>query len=198
MDRLTTTQQSELISCVGCSEYDNCYGEMGCNAVYNALNKLKHYEDLESQLSDVYGECDGLLEETIKCLVEHEGLDIDNPTKTRLLTDGSVDKWLRWKELDESGRLLELPCAEGDIVYTIGWRKWCKQVNNYIFGNIICLKCMENCGMKMEYFIKEISAPLSMIANIVSHKNNPSEDFHVYLTREEAEKALEAMKNDRE
>lgn len=115
MDRLTTTQQSELIPCVKCSEYDNCYGEMGCNAVYDALKKLKHYEDLETQLNETYGECNGLLEETIKCLVEHDGLDIDNPMKTRLLTDGSVDKWLRWKELDESGRLLELTCSESDL-----------------------------------------------------------------------------------
>lgn len=50
MDRFTTKEnvKAELLNCVYCSEYSNCYN-MSCNEVYNALSKLRYYEDLEEQ-----------------------------------------------------------------------------------------------------------------------------------------------------
>lgn len=162
----------------------------------NAIRKLSHYEDLEAQLQEVYGECEGLLEESIKCLVEHEEVDIGKPSKARLLTDGSVDKWLRWKELEAEGRLLELPCKVGDTVYMISSEKWCELEDDYVNGDLTCIvnRCDRKC--KEKYVIEKIPATLSCIANIVRHKENPSEDFRVYLTKEEAREVLKEIRDD--
>jgi len=195
MDRLTKTEFHSLKACDECVEFDECQ-QRQCVQVYDALLRLKSYEDLESQLQEVYGECDGLLEESVKYLVEHEGIDLDNPGKARLLTDDSVDKWLRWKELDKDGQLLELPCKVGDTVYAIDWEKWCKHEDEYKDSNK-CVFCpYEHCESGMEYFVKAVPVTLACIANIVWHKENPSDNFRVYLTYEEAMKALEEMKND--
>lgn len=51
MDRFTTKEnvKAELIGCIYCPEYSNCFSNMSCNEIYNALNKLRYYEDLEEQ-----------------------------------------------------------------------------------------------------------------------------------------------------
>lgn len=98
MDRLTKTEFPSLKACDECVEFDECQ-QRQCVQVYDALLRLKSYEDLESQLQEVYGECDGLLEESIKYLVEHEGIDLDKPGKARLLTDGNVDIWEEYKSI---------------------------------------------------------------------------------------------------
>lgn len=50
MYRFTTkgSPKAELLGCVYCPEYSNCYN-MSCNEVYNALSKLRYYEDLDEQ-----------------------------------------------------------------------------------------------------------------------------------------------------
>lgn len=98
MDRLTKVEFPSLKSCDKCIELNECHQKQ-CVQVYDALLRLKHYEDLGAQLREVYGECDGLLEESIKCLVEHEKVDIDKPLKARLLTDGNVDIWEEYKSI---------------------------------------------------------------------------------------------------
>ena len=49
MGRLTTREQGLVIKCVGCIDEKYCYSEIGCDAIYDALEKLKEYEDLEEQ-----------------------------------------------------------------------------------------------------------------------------------------------------
>lgn len=51
MDRFTTKEnpKPELLNCVYCLEHSNCYSNMSCNEIYNALSKLRYYEDLEEQ-----------------------------------------------------------------------------------------------------------------------------------------------------
>lgn len=51
MDRFTTKEnpKAELIGCVYCMEHSNCYSNMSCDEIYNALSKLRYYEDLEEQ-----------------------------------------------------------------------------------------------------------------------------------------------------
>ncbi|HBI61683.1 MAG TPA: hypothetical protein DDY31_10825 [Lachnospiraceae bacterium] len=70
--------------------------------------KAKKYIDLELQLKEVYGECEGFLEEAVKYLVRHTGVDIGNPGKSMLITDEEVNTYQRWKELNKQGKLLEL------------------------------------------------------------------------------------------
>lgn len=91
----------------------------------SAAVKLAEYEDLDERLNKVYGDCDGLLLRVVEMLEKHPCIDMANNTlKSRLLTDEDVDKWEEYKQLEEQGRLVKLPCKEaytqsGDIVYLI-------------------------------------------------------------------------------
>lgn len=66
-----------------------------------ALEEICQYREIKERLKAVYGECDGLLETAVDQAVEnavsilekHEGIDIGDPYKSRLLTDEDVDKW---------------------------------------------------------------------------------------------------------
>lgn len=51
MDRFTTKENAkpELLSCVYCMEHSNCYSNMSCDEIYNALSKLRYYENLEEE-----------------------------------------------------------------------------------------------------------------------------------------------------
>lgn len=74
--------------------------------IRQVIDKLAEYEDLEERLWDVYGECHGLLEKVVGHLERHEGVDLPEPIfKARLLTDGEVDKWEKYKNLEEQGIL---------------------------------------------------------------------------------------------
>lgn len=179
MNRLTN-EQGEIEACVGCSD-DDCYI---CGNILRIIERLKYYEDLESKLQEVYGECDGLLEESVKYLAEHSEIELDKPSKARLLTDGSVDKWLRWKGLDEKGRLFEKPCNIGDTLYEP--RPDRGIISEYAvqsitdFGNEIFIGWRLNSGIYSTLdgvFAKEIGKS-------------------VFLTEEEAKKALREMEND--
>ncbi len=73
--------------------------------LYEMVDKLGEYEDLEERLQAVYGECHGLLEKVVEHLERHEGVDLPEPIfKARLLTDGEVDKWERYKSLEEQSK----------------------------------------------------------------------------------------------
>ena len=79
--------------------------------------KLKDYEDLEELIGIP-------LEELAKIFRHHIPDGCQHPKKAIVLTDGDVDKWRKYKDLEEHGRLIKLPCKEaytqsGDIVYLI-------------------------------------------------------------------------------
>lgn len=84
------------------------------------IEKLGKYEDLEERLNKVYGDCDGLLLRVVEILEKHPCIDMANNTlKSRLLTDEDVDKWEKYKQLEEQGRLIKLSCKIGDDVYYV-------------------------------------------------------------------------------
>ena len=72
-----------------------------------ALEEICQYREIKERLKAVYGECDGLLETAVDQAVEnavsilekHEGIDIGDPYKSRLLTDEDVDKWEAYKAI---------------------------------------------------------------------------------------------------
>lgn len=49
--------------------------------------------------------------------ISTQTIGINNALKSRLLTDEAVDKWEEYKQLEEQGRLIKLPCKVGDTVY---------------------------------------------------------------------------------
>lgn len=106
-----------LERCGGLETPEKCYE---CDFEYAVCKKLGEYEELENRLNKVYGGCDGLLSRVVEMLEKHPCIDIPNNTsKSRLLTDEDVDKWEEYKQLEEQGRLVKLPCKVGDIIYRV-------------------------------------------------------------------------------
>ena len=103
-----------------------------------------------------------------------------------------------YEDLEENGRLLRLPCKVGDTVYSVSFRKkchWQKENGGYLINsNIECIACEDSCGLKEEWFIEEIEATLPIIANLIEQPK----DFLVFLTRSEAESALQKMNETKE
>lgn len=98
-----------------------------------------------------------------------------------------------YEDLEEQGKLLKLPCAVGDTVYVVSFRKKCYKIGNtYLVNNDLeCAFCESKCicKAKREYFIEEIKATLPIIGNLIDRPDN----FMVFLTRPEAERALAEM-----
>lgn len=114
MDRLT---KSGTVSGKDINELldENNENQIGKTKAYY---KLQEYEDMEEELESIYGECPGLLKKVVDTLKSHPNIE-ETPVKSRLLTDEDADKWLEYKQLEEQGKLLKLPCKVGDIVYSI-------------------------------------------------------------------------------
>lgn len=97
--------------CVNCEKIGSCNRNCDIKCIYD---KLKHYEDLEDQLKKTYGNCDNILDLTIELLIKHASdIDMGKPIKARLLTDETVDQWIRWKKAKEEDRLIEFPYKSG-------------------------------------------------------------------------------------
>ena len=150
-------------------------------------DKLAMYEDLEELLESAYGKCPGLLEEAIKHLVKHEGAEFENPVKSILLTDEDADRWLSYKSLDEQGLLAKLPCKVGDTLWTNarrqGWYFRLKDAPYRVQVVFVGLNDSEEMG--------------GGLFNVCYEKHDHMMQFNfsdigkrVFLTREEAEKAL--------
>ena len=136
------------------------------------LNKLAEYEDLEERLCKIYGECDGFLKTVVEHLERHENVDIPEPVfKARLLTDGEVDRWEEYKDLDKQGKLLKLPCAVGDTIYEI------------YSDNI------------KEHKVNEVSTHSIWIDNM--YFDHADIGKNIFLTKDEAEAALKGMEGGR-
>lgn len=99
--------------------------------------------------------------------------------------DQIAEKLANMEQMEEQGILVRLPCKVGDTVYTLSYRYECK--NNYDCKVPRQWKCEENIPCEYEkkiHYVKKAQFCLRMLESI--GKN-------VFLTREEAEKALEKM-----
>lgn len=102
-----------------------------------------------------------------------------------------ADKLAHYEDLEEQGRLIELPCAVGDTVYLISSQysecsKYQERFNDYN-----CQGCENECDSHKEYFIhvnENMSAEWIVRA---MRLNRFGED--VFLTKEEAEAKLKEM-----
>ena len=80
----------------------------------SAAIKLAEYEELEELIGIP-------LEEIAEIFRQHIPDGCQHPKKAIVLTDGDVDKWRKYEDLEEQGRLLRLPCKIGTEVYNITW-----------------------------------------------------------------------------
>lgn len=99
-----------------------------------------------------------------------------------------VEKLAEYEDLEEQGKLLKLPCAVGDTVYSIKSRYTKCSAHNEEFDKYKCLCCRSECDSKKKYFVRE--QKVSMVW-IVLHKELIGKDF--FLTIEEAEAALKEL-----
>lgn len=107
------------------------------------------------------------------------------------LLEDILEKLAHYEDLEEQGRLIELPCAVGDTVYLISSQysecsKYQERFNDYN-----CQGCENECDSHKEYFIhvnENMSAEWIVRA---MRLNRFGED--VFLTKEEAEAKLAEM-----
>ena len=104
-----------------CDNCDLCYmqGTRGehieaVEVATQAFEKLSDYEDLE-ELTGIS------IKELARIFRKHIPDGCQHPKKAIVLTDGDVDKWRKYKDLEEQGRLIKLPCKVGTKVYNITW-----------------------------------------------------------------------------
>lgn len=111
---LCTTSDNEcdkFSSCIKCAEEHEQLAEW--------LIQLKEYQKLEKRLKDIFGGDDFPLSVFVESFdtVLKEGKKV--PVYAKILTYEDADKWNEYKELEEQGRLIKLPCSVGDTVYRI-------------------------------------------------------------------------------
>lgn len=87
-----------------------------CDSLEEMLEKLAHFEDLEEQLEKLYGGKMPLDEvvENLNRIVQNGEEKLDY---ARILTNAEAEKWDKWKDLEEQGRLIELPCLPDEEVW---------------------------------------------------------------------------------
>lgn len=196
MERLTNREYGEISSTEYTSYCDACLdSNCHCGFVEDMVEKLAVYEDLEERLNNVYGDCDGLLLRVVEALERHSGIDIANNTlKSRLLTDEDVDKWEEYKQLEEQGRLLKLPCKVRDTVYCIFSRYTKCTFSNEEFDEYSCQGCEYECDSKKENYVQDMRA--YSLDWIVTNLKNFGKT--VFLTKSEAEARLEELRGNNE
>lgn len=104
-----------------------------------------------------------------------------------------INKLCDYENAEEQGLLVRLPCKVGTVVYRIEFRGWTK---SSICGESFsedCEYCEEkNCDSHRKYEI--YSQEMFSQDWIFGNRNGFGRT--IFLTREEAEKKLEEMKND--
>ena len=94
---------------VSCNIDDKCTGMCGsCKRNTEIRYKLRYYEDLEEQLEKLYGGKMPLDEvvENLNRIVQNSEEKLDY---ARILTNAEAEKWDKWKDLEEQGRLTVIP-----------------------------------------------------------------------------------------
>ena len=124
------------------------------------FEELRQYREIKERLKAVYGECDGLLETAVDQAVEnavsilekHEGIDMGDPYKSRLLTDEDVDKWEAYRAIgtpEECRAAVEKQKAKKpsyDDYHRAGYRcQTCNNVNPWGY------KHCKYCGQKLDW-----------------------------------------------
>ena len=212
MERLTRITEIGNVYFPKCFE-EPCCGmgkriDNNCNLVNEVCNKLAEYEELEERLHKIFGEESTFsLADVIDALeMKLSEPDKKHPVNARILTYEEANKWQEYKELEEQGLLLKLPCKEaysksGDFVYLI-----------YDYEIIECV----HCGLGIDPLSGKAYITLATDEKLFPYRSpDPEQDLDptdwctnatdvevselgktVFLTREKAEKKLEELKNE--
>ena len=105
------------------------------------------------------------------------------------LTTHILKELKEYRDLEEQGLLLKLPCKVGDTVYIIDKRYTKCSSFDEEYSESSCWNCGEECDSKMYYVVaKRYVGTLEWIILRLKYFNKT-----VFLTKEEAEKELERL-----
>ena len=145
------------------------------NSVEKLARKLAEYEDLEDRLNGV----------SVKQVVDGFIKTVENQTNEeyehgRILTNAEANQWNEYRQLDEQGLLLRLPCKVGDTVYSIA--------ND---GKIYPVKATKE--VRIVNGVLHILCESCKYVDLVSYDDIGKT---VFLTQAEAEQKLKKMESD--
>ena len=206
MKRLTKRYASHIaVVCDNCKEKGSyCDTSVCCDVM---LNRLAEYEDTgltPKEIEDMVSVRE-ITPEAEYAIDKHANNLIQKLEQLIAQTD-EKNELQRYKEAEEQGLLVWLPCKPGDTVYWLNYnRSACKTCD--LFSSFYGVDCMcdkhyelypeinsvyddEHCP---KHFI-EIVKWKTDLGWIVEHLNDFGKT--VFLTSEAAEKALEGMKNE--
>jgi hypothetical protein len=187
---------------VGCPYHQSTYGccfEDGesywLKDVAELLEELKSYKDLEEHLHKIFGEESAFsLADVIDALeMKLSEPDKKHPVNARILTYEEANKWEEYKDLEEHGLLVKLPCKVGDMVWDndFGYPE-SYEIKAFSYG--YCDSYVEpSMGIEDEIIFYYENYNGSITGAFPMSEIGKS----VFLTREEAKKKLEEMKNDK-
>lgn len=151
------------------------------NGYKRCIDKLAYYEDLEEQ---------GLL-----TIIDNETFQRDDLDRCTHRHCNKCDKYRRdlqrYKDIENEGRLIELPCAVGDTVYLISSQYSECSKHQERFNDYNCQGCEDECDSHKGYFIyvnENISAEWIVRAMRLNRFGE-----NVFLTQEAAEAKLAEM-----
>lgn len=137
-----------------------------CELVYDACKKLGEYEDLEELIGIP-------LEELARIFRQYIPDNCKHPQKAIVLTDGDVDKWRKYKDLDEQGSLVNIP----DEAYFIKGG----QIQSGWVQEAVCSVCRKTL-LDIRYDDNSLDSYRGYLGN------------EVFLTKAEAEAKLEELR----
>lgn len=140
-----------------------------CELVYDACKKLGEYEDLEELIGIP-------LEELARIFRQYIPDNCKHPQKAIVLTDGDVDKWRKYKDLDEQGSLVNIP----DEAYFIKGG----QIQSGWVQEAVCSVCRKTL-LDIRYDDNSLDSYRGYLGN------------EVFLTKAEAEAKLEELRGDK-
>ena len=117
---------------------------------------------------------------TKKSIARENGYVVDNPTVERCAN--AIDKLGEYEDAEENGLMLHLPCKVGDLLYEAGE----SEIYTYIVDEIHVEQ-----DSKVIVYALEYDADLHRVYQNGYEYDNCDFGKTVFLTREEAEQALE-------
>ena len=187
MKRLTEKNESP---CTCCGGIGSCRTDCSYKQIYD---RLAEYEDTgltPKEIEDMVSVRE-ITPEAEYAIDKHANNLIQKLNELITKTD-EKNELQRYKDAEEKGLLLRLPCKVGDTVYRIVDRGYLKDT-----CETDCYSCDILCPYEGREYERVIEikpwkmANIPMIANAMEKLGKT-----VFLTREEAEKALEGMKNE--
>lgn len=177
-DRLLPEKEVSNMGTVNCLRCDFCHKDNGnCTAVGGFCTAVAaaHCPMLREYLDT--GLTPELVQETAELAI--------------WVHESGLEKIKEWIKADKEGRIVVLPCKVGDILYKIFKERAKCSAYGECFDEYFCCGCKCECDSIIQYVIRPIQP--NTLPSLVQYIGDIGKT--VFLTRDDAEKALETMKD---